>query len=204
MKVIIFCLGTACLIGCLPFQQTGEPEAPQLIFQVPLPVIPESDQKLPSEISLTIFVLENGTVEQVRFSKSSETEEWDSLAVLAIKQWRFTPARLNNKPYNTWYHMRAPLHYTAPLFLTLAEITCATEETADSIYDALDQGREFSDLVKLYSLDTSRENHGIIGEVNIYCYPEHIRHSLTRLDIEDYTKPILYGDKYVIFKRMKK
>ena len=76
--------------------------------------------------------------------------------------------------------------------------------TPGSIYDALNQGREFSELVKLYSLDPSRENQGIIGEVNIYCYPEHVRHSLTRLDIEDYTKPILYGNKYVIFKRIKK
>jgi len=204
MKIILWCLCTACFIGCFPIQQISESDAPQLLFQSPLPALPTSIEKLPSEISLAVFVLENGTVEQVRFSKSSGSNEWDSLAVSAIKQWRFSPARLNSKPFSTWYHLRAPLHYASPLLFSLAEILCVTKEIADSIYEALDQGKEFSKLAKQYSIDTSRDNHGIIGEVDVYCYPENIRSTLKGLDIEDYTKPLLYGNHYVIFKRIKK
>jgi protein TonB len=204
MKIILWCLCTACFIGCFPIQQTSESDVPLLLFQSPLPALPASVEKLPSEISLAVFVLENGTVEQVRFSKSSGSSEWDSLAVSAIKQWRFSPARVNNKPFSTWFHMRAPLHYASPLLLSLAEILCATKETADSIYEALEQGQEFSTLVNQYSIDTSRENHGIIGEVDVYCYPENVRNTLKGLDIGDYTKPLLYGNHYAIFKRLKK
>jgi TonB family protein len=204
MKIISWCLSTTCFIGCFSIQQTTELDAPQLLFQSPLPALPASIQKLPSEISLAVFVQVNGTVEQVRISKSSGSNEWDSLAVMTIKQWRFSPARMNGKPYSTWFHMRAPLHYASPLPLSLAEILCATKETADSIYEALEQGQEFSKLAKQYSNDTSRENPGVLGEVDVYCFPENIRTALKGLDIEDYTKPILYGDSYVIFKRIKK
>jgi TonB family protein len=204
MKILIWCLCTACFAGCYSFQQTAEPGVPQLIYQSPLPAFPATIQNLPSEISLSVFVLENGTVEQVRFSKSSGSNGWDSLAVIAMKQWRFSPARINNKPISTWFHMRAPLQYTNPMPFSLAEIICATKETADTIYKSLEQGQEFSELVKRYSIDTSRENYGIIGEVDVYCYPKNIRRALLRLDIEEYTKPLPYGDHYIIFKRIKK
>jgi TonB family protein len=204
MKIIIWCLYTVCLIGCLPIQQTAELDAPKLIFQSPLPALPASIKKLPTEISLAVFILENGSVEQVRLSKSSGSSEWDSLAALAIKQWRFIPAQINNKPFSIWFHMRAPLHYANPLTFSLAEILCATEERADSIYEALEQGHEFSELAKQYSIDTSCENHGIIGDVNVYCYPENIRYALAHLEIEEYTKPLIYGNHYIIFKRIKK
>ena len=204
MKIVLWCLCTTCFIGCLPIPQTEKPDTPQLIFQSPLPVLPGTIQKLPSEISLALFILEDGTVNQLRFSKSSGSIEWDSLAALTIMQWRFSPARLNNKPYRTWFHLRARLHYANPLVLSLAEILCARKEQADSIYEALNHGDEFSVLVRRYSIDTSRENWGIIGEVNVYCYPEHIRRTLARLDVEEYTKPLFYGNQYIIFKRMKK
>jgi TonB family protein len=204
MKIILWCLCTACFIGCFPMQQTTESDTPQLLFQSPLPALPPAVEKLPSEITLAMHVLENGTVEQVRFSKSSGSIEWDSLAVTVIKQWRFSPARMNNKPFSTWFHMRAPLHYASPLVFSLAEILCDAKETADSMYDALGQGQDFGTLAKQYSIDTSRENHGIIGEMDVYCYPESIRSNLKDLDVEEYTKPLPYGTRYVIFKRIHK
>jgi TonB family protein len=204
MKIIIWCLCTICLAGCFSIEQTPESVVPQLLFQSPLPALPESIQKKPSEINLAVFILENGTVEQVRFSKSSGSHEWDSLAALVIKQWRFSPARIDNKLISTWFHIQARLRYANPLPLSLAEIVCATKDIADSVYEALKQRQDFSELVNRYSIDSTRENHGIIGEVNAYCYPENIRLILTHLEIEDYTKPILYGDQYVIFKRIKK
>ena len=55
-----------------------------------------------------------------------------------------------------------------------------------------------------YSVDPSREMGGILGEININVFPEYIRKFLSELFINDYTKPIQYGDQFVIFKRLKK
>jgi TonB family protein len=202
MKIIIGCLCAAFMAGCFSIQQTGESSAPQPLFQSPLPALPESIQKPPSVLSIAVFILENGTVDKVQFMKSSGNAAWDSLAAVTIKQWRFAPARINGNPVGTWYHMRAPLHYAAPVFMSLAEIICDTKETADSAYEKLEQGHDFGDLVSQYSIDTSKTHYGVIGRTNIYSYQENIRDNLTRLDIGGHTKPIQYGNQYVIFKRL--
>ena len=203
MKRIRWCLCTVCIAGCISLQQTVDSDAPQLLYQTPLPAYPASIQRLPTEITLAVYVLENGTVEQVRISKSSSAR-WDSLAMIAIKQWRFSPARTNGRPFSTWFHMRAPLHYTGPLSLFLAEILCMTKAAADSIYEALERGQDFGVLARRCSIDTLRETGGVIGEVNIFCYPENIRGALKQLDIGEYTKPLLYGNQYILFQRIKK
>jgi parvulin-like peptidyl-prolyl isomerase len=85
-----------------------------------------------------------------------------------------------------------------------AEILCTTAEEADTVYKALEQGRDFSELAMKYSVDPSREMNGILGEVNINMYPEDIRWTLQKLDVNEYTQPIKYGDLYAIFKRLNK
>ena len=55
-----------------------------------------------------------------------------------------------------------------------------------------------------YSVDPSREMGGMLGKVNINVFPENIRRPLSKLDMNDYTKPIKYGDLYAIFKRLEK
>jgi hypothetical protein len=45
---------------------------------------------------------------------------------------------------------------------------------------------------------------GMLGEVNINVFPENIRRPLSKLVMNDYTKPIKYGDLYAIFKRLDK
>jgi len=146
MKYFLWIFIAACLSGCFSIQQIPESETPQLLFQTPLPPLPETIQKLPSEISLAIYVLENGTVDKVRLSKSSGSEKWDSLAVQSIMQWRFNPARTNQKPFSTWFHMRAPLRYTAPLPMTLAEILCSSKDIADTIYETIGEGQKYTEL----------------------------------------------------------
>ena len=55
-----------------------------------------------------------------------------------------------------------------------------------------------------YSVDPSREMGGILGEININVFCKYIRKSLSKLLINDYTKPIKYGDLYAIFKKLEK
>jgi parvulin-like peptidyl-prolyl isomerase len=111
---------------------------------------------------------------------------------------------MDNKPVGSWFHMQSSIRYADPQYMNLAEILCTSVEEADSVYKKIEQGQNFNELAMKYSVDPSREMNGNIGEVNINLYPENIRKPLSKLLIDDYTKPIKYGDLYAIFKRLKK
>jgi TonB family protein len=177
---------------------------PQLLFQYPLPAVPESIKQFSFDLDMVLFILADGTVDKVRLLKGSDDSKWDTLAVESIKRWRFKSARMNNQPISTWYHLKTTVRYASPQLESLAEILCTTAEEADTVYKALEQGRDFSELAMKYSVDPSREMNGILGEVNINMYPEDIRWTLQKLDVNEYTQPIKYGDLYAIFKRLNK
>jgi TonB family protein len=185
-------------------QQTTDASHPHLLIQYPLPIVPESISRPYFELDIILFVLNDGSVEKARFIRGSSDASWDSLAIETIKRWRFAPARIDNQPISTWYRLRTTVKYANPQYLSLAEILCTTVEEADSVHEALKKGQDFGELVMQYSVDPSREANGLLGEVDINRYPENIRQKLERLKIDDFTKPIKYGDLYVIFKRNKK
>jgi TonB family protein len=204
MRFFIVVIIIAAFIGCVPTQQIADTSIPQILVQDPLPALPESMQNTPSEISMALFITEDGSVTKVRLMKSSGSSSWDSLAVATILRWQFVPAHTNDKPISTWFHLRAPIRYMRPMYVTLAEIVCTTRERIDSVYKALKQEQDFNELAVSYSIDPSRGNKGVLGEMNIFCYPEQIRRILSDLEIDEFTKPIQYGDQFVIFKRLKK
>ncbi len=203
MRIAIFLLCLVCLAGCSSMKYMSEGSAPQLLIQSPLLPIPETIRQPIFDLEVVLFVLEDGTVGKGRMVKGSGDAVWDSLALSSMKQWRFSPARINNQPISTWYYMNTTLRYASPQLVSLAEILCTTAEEADSVYLAVEQGQNFSELAMKHSVDPSREMSGILGEVNINLYPENIRKPLSKLVLNDYTKPIKYGDLYVIFKRLK-
>jgi TonB family protein len=204
MRLIFCTLCLACLLGCSSMKQVSDGSAPQLLIQSQFPPIPESIQQPIFNLDVVLFVAEDGTVGKTRMLKGSGDAAWDSLALSSMKQWRFTPARMDNKPIGSWFHMQSILRYASPQYMNLAEILCTTEEEADSIYNVVDQGQNFNDLAMRYSVDPSREMGGILGAVNINVFPENIRKSLSKLVINAYTKPIKYGDLFAIFKRLER
>jgi TonB family protein len=204
MRLAIFLLCIVCLVGCSSMKQTPDASAPQLLLKHPLPPVPESFSRLSFDLDIVLFILEDGSVSKARLLKGSDDASWDSLAVASIKQWRFTPARTGNQPFSTWFHLRTTVIYAKLQIMNLAEILCTTPEEADSVYEAIEQGHDFGELAMRYSVAPTREMKGILGEVNINMYPEDIFKSLEKLDINAYTKPIKYGDLYVIFKRLEK
>jgi parvulin-like peptidyl-prolyl isomerase len=204
MKVIALFLCLVCFIGCSSMQQINDGSVPQLLIQSPLPPIPERIQHALFDLDVVLFIMEDGTVGKTRMLKGSGDAAWDTLVLSSLKQWRFTPARMDNKPVGSWFHMQSSIRYADPQYMNLAEILCTSVEEADSVYKKIEQGQNFNELAMKYSVDPSREMNGNIGEVNINLYPENIRKPLSKLLIDDYTKPIKYGDLYAIFKRLKK
>jgi len=177
---------------------------PQVLIQSQLPPFPETLTRPVFELETVMFIKEDGTVGKTRMLKGSGDAAWDSLVLFSMKQWRFTPARMDNKPVGSWFHMKSTLRNASPQVMNLAEILCTTQEEADSVYNQIEQGQNFNELAMRYSVDPSREMNGILGEVNINLYPENIRKPLGKLNVNGYTEPIKYGDLYAIFKRLEK
>jgi TonB family protein len=155
-------------------------------------------------MDMVLFILEDGSVNNIRLRKASGDAAWDSLAAASIRQWRFVPAHLENHPVSAWFRLRLMVRYANPQYLSLAEIMCPTKEKADSVYDALEKGEDFGELATLYSVAPSRERKGELGEVDINLYSENVCEVIKHLGVEEFTKPIKYGDLFAIFKRLKK
>jgi parvulin-like peptidyl-prolyl isomerase len=204
MKPTVLLLCIVCFIGCSSLKQSSDSSVPHVLIQSQLPPIPVKLQQPVIELDVVMFIMEDGTVGKTRMLKGSGDAEWDSLALSSIKEWRFTPARMENKPVGSWFHMQSTLRYADPQYMNLAEILCTSEEEADSLYKVIEQGQNFKELAMRYSVDPSREMGGILGNVNINVFPDNIRRPLSILIINDYTKPIKYGDLYAIFKRLEK
>jgi TonB family protein len=203
MRYIALFLCVGSFLGCASTRQSDDPAAPQLLFQCPLPEIPESIKKPPPQIEMRLFIKEDGSVEKVRLLDQSGNTAWDSLAIERIRQWRFLPARRDSHPVSSWFYLQAAVKYVRPLHFSLAAIFCTTQEEATSLYTALEGGKNFDDLGTRYSTDTSRGHFRDLGIINIYSYPEKVRQALLDLDVGEYTEPIKYGDDYAIFKRFK-
>jgi len=204
MRLSILLLCVVCFIGCSSMKEITDSSVPQLLIQSQLPPFPATLTRPVFELETVMFIKEDGTVGKTRMLKGSGDAAWDSLALSSMKQWRFTPARMDNKPFGSWFHMKSTLRNASPQFMNLGEILCTTQEEADSVYNQIEQGQNFNELAMRYSVDPSREMSGILGAVNIDLYPENIRKPLSKLNVNGYTEPIKYGDLYAIFKRLEK
>jgi len=202
MKYIALFLCVGGFLGCVSTYQTAEIEAPRVLMQYPLPEIPPSIKTPPSHLDIQLFIHEDGSVVKVRLLSQSGSALWDSLVIERIREWRFLPARQNNHPVSSWYHLHAAVKYVHPLYFSLAALYCTTREEAESLYTAIERGENFHDVGVRHAADTSHRRYRVLGTINVYSYPEKIRQVLLGLDEGEHSRPIKYGDEYAIFKRM--
>jgi hypothetical protein len=202
MKRLMLFLFLSLLTGCSLLQQTAENNfAPQLLMQYPLPTITRAIYRPNLKIEMDLYILEDGSVGKVKFVNGSGDKDWDSLAVESILKWKYSPAHVDHHSVKIWLHQVAVVQYQDPEYLVLAEILCPTLEEADSIYLALQNGKNFDELIALKSDLPDKDIACNLGKVNIRLYPGYIFSELSYLEKEQYTKPLKYGDKYVIFMR---
>ena len=203
MKNIVFILSVFILAGCASMNQfDGEISSPELLKQYPLPPIPISIYSPNFSLNLRLLILENGTVEHAAILNKTGDEEWDSLAQESILKWIYIPAHIKDKPVSMWVNQRVCVDFQGPVYINLAEILCDTLETAQRIYKALSQDGNFGEQALKFSVDPSRSNNGLLGKVDIRLYPNYIQRQVLKLRSNEFTKPIKYGDKYIIFKKI--
>ncbi len=77
----------------------------------PKPKYPDTARRDGKEgqVLLRVLVNEEGRSASVEVNRSSGVESLDQAALEAIKRWRFTPARLGEKPVDSW--VRIPIDF---------------------------------------------------------------------------------------------
>lgn len=202
MKTLMFLFCLVCLAGCTTFQQTEiGVRQPELLEQTSLPPISGSFYKNNFRLVIRMLIDEEGKVLNAKFVSGSGNEEWDSMALQSIGNWRFSPALMNNHPVKIWVNQIALVRIQEPVFWSISEILCGTYETAWMVYDSLKAGGNFADLAEKFSVAQSKNLKGYLGKVDINLYSAPIREKLTRLKDNEFTEPIQYGDRYIIFKK---
>jgi TonB family protein len=199
---LVFCL--LLLAGCSSAPTYDVPYTlPQLLEQSPLPAMPPSVYRTRLELILHLLILEDGSVSMVKLQNTSGSETWDSLAVVSIRKWRFAPATVNDKPIRLWIRQRACVQCVEPVMVPLSEIVLKSRDTADSVYAALQRGEDFGVLASKYSIASSRDHQGALGEVDIHRYTDAVQKVLIDLNAGEWSEPLSYGQNYIIFKKMK-
>ncbi len=205
MKKLTFLICLALIAGCSSIQtERALIKEPELLKQAALPLIPQSIYRQDMDLVSDILVSSDGTVERASFHKSSGDKDWDALAIASILKWKFTPAMYNGKPIKLLIRRKIKIQFAEPEMMNLAEIVFVNLKQADSAYKALMAGSDFNKIVSKYSVSPSRINNGLLGEVNIQNYSKNISSVLSDLNEGQISKPIPYGQNYIIFKRLKK
>jgi hypothetical protein len=144
-----------------------------------------------------------GDVERAKLLTSSGDAAWDSLAQISLLKWKYTPAIYEGHPIKLCVRRKIRVVFEEPRVLSLAEIEVQNYAKADSVYNALLQGSDFTTLCLHCSISKSKERNGVLGSINIKHFNDDIRVELANLDEGEFTKPLAYGDHYVIYKRLK-
>ena len=205
---IAFLLGVSHIspsrIGCgTSYEVARDIEPPELLSYVPLP----SFQSLPSshmlKLKVVLCVKEDGSVEHARLVSSSGDLAWDSLAEESVNRWRYASPMRNGVPTAVWVHQQIVVQFDDPILMSLSHLSAFSQSQADSLYSLLMNGVEFETLVEQFAM-ASRERGGFLGSVDIRTYAPRIREALKDLREGQFTHPLRLGDKYEIYKRVKK
>lgn len=204
MKRLFFLLFLLALSACSLFKPTGNlTTEPILIKQAPLPEIPASLQYQDFSFICEMLIDENGNVESARLIEGSGDKSWDSLTVLSLLNWQFSPLVHETVPLKKLIRRRVNVIFTEQNQIELAEIIINSLAEAESIYTALTKGENFYKLAEQYSISDSKINRGKLGKVDIHLYSKYISRVLEKLKVNEFTKPVRYGKYFAIFKRLK-
>jgi parvulin-like peptidyl-prolyl isomerase len=204
MKKIFFICLFVITSGCTVFQpEESTLIQPALLKQSELPPLRESITNNYFEFYCEMMINTNGDVERARILAGSNDPVWDSLAVLSLMEWKYAPAIYGGHPINLLVRRKVKVVYAEPRYISLAEIQCDSREDADKAYSELLNGIDFTSLVLKYSTSDSKTKNGLIGNVNLKHFSDDISFAVSKLNEGDFTKPLNYGEHFIIYKRMK-
>lgn len=203
MKKIIFICLFFIISGCSVFQPDESILIqPMLVEQADLPPINSQFLNSNFEFYCEMVISCCGKVERAKLLTSSGDPVWDSLAQISLMKWKYCPAVYEGHPIKLSVRRKIRVVFDEPKVLSLGEIHLKNFTQADSVYNALLAGSDFSLLAMTCSISDSKIFNGKLGNVNIKHYSDEIRKALANLDEGEFTKPIVFGDHFVIYKRL--
>jgi TonB family protein len=195
---------TILLAGCSAIPQTETPiKPPELVKSARLPPILSVVPGEGMRFNVKILVLKDGTVGDVKLLESSGDAEWDSLALHSIMKWQFVPARADGRPMDVWVRQPLVVQLRDPIIRVLAGLVSATEHEADSLYSLVEHGMDFDSLLR-QAVQVSGERGRALGAVDISVYAPPLRDELLRLREGEVSRPLRFGDGFILYKRLKK
>ena len=205
MKKILFICLFVITSGCAVFQPEEKTTLiqPKLLKQSELPSLQQIIMNNNLELYCEMHITANGDVDRAKLLTGSGDELWDSLAEQSLLQWKYSPAIYDGHPIQLTVRRKIKIVFIEPRIFSLAEIQLDNIKDADSVYQALLSGVDFTSLVLLYSTSNSRSKNGFIGNVNIKHFSEDISLALSQLNEDEFTIPLSYGKHFIIFKRLK-
>ncbi len=202
MKIIITLILAALLAGCTTFTPNDKNiTPPQLLESYKFPAIPATIESPVLGLNTEMLINDKGSVVRAKILNTTGDETWDSLAIESMMKWKYYPAYFKGRPIKSLVRQHVKIRFENPVYMMLGEILCNTVAEADSVYKILENGEDFDKAVLKYSISRTRTSGGILGNVDIYIYPENIQKALASLSKNKYTHPIAYGNKFIIFKR---
>lgn len=203
MKIFAILISILMLSGCSIFKSEKPLQTePQLLKQSPLPSVPESLGIQGFDFLCEMLITETGTVERAKILKGSGDALWDSLAALSLLEWKFSPATFDGKPIKILARRKINVVFSESRKIMLAEALFSNFEQADSAYKLLLDGEDFTTIVREFSVSPSRDKYGFLGLVDIQYYSKEISRALSRLRENEFTKPMPYGENYIILMRL--
>lgn len=179
------------LTGCAVTHEAESPTPqPEVINITPLPPLNPEWSVGGMKLNLLIHVRQDGTVDQARMLGSSGDKVWDSLAVQAIKQWRYDVPRRNGTPTDVWMRQLVVIQIQEPVMMTVGKLIRTSRHEADSLYALVEKGNGADSLFK-----------ETVETCDILKLAPSIRSELLKLRVNDVTRPIRVGETYVIYKR---
>jgi TonB family protein len=189
--IVAVSIALPLLTGCVTPHETAVPtERVELMSMTSLPRVALASCKTGMRLNVLMHIQEDGIVENVKMLGSSGDGEWDSLAILSMKQWRYAPYRRAGVPVDLWFRQLVVVQIQEPIVMTIGEIVSSSLHEADSLHALLNAGTELDSLFRR-----------AFGTFDIVRYPQNVRDVLRRLDAGDYTSPLRRGEVYVIYKR---
>jgi len=153
-------------------------------------------------LQLKLRIARDGSVTYASIVPSTGYEEWDTLAVAEIRKWRFSPAIVDGQPVAIWIRQQVRVRFEDPDFMSVAELVCSEQHLADSLYTLLQLHVPFDSLARTYSTSRSRDRGGIVSKMDLRTLPIYIRRELSALHTNEFTRPMMFGGEYVIYKRL--
>jgi hypothetical protein len=204
MKIVLSFLIVLMLTGCSIFRPTEDSiNEPKLLKQSTLPGVPVSLATQELEIYCEMLIKEDGSVGRAKLLKGSGDKTWDYLAEQSLLKWEYAPALYNGKPIQMLVRRNIRVVFAKSEEIPLCEIACDDIAVAESVYNALKLGADFAEMASKYSINPSKDNGGFLGKVNIHYYSGKIKAIISNLSEDEFTRPVPYGQHFVIFKRLR-